>query len=120
MPPVMFGFASPQIVHAGLLPYTPLMWFLQDEFGHCQSPGRLVWEKVTADIPGFGVWHIGQLDLLAKTTLSVWFLHPGFEQCQSPGWPRPPGPPLPCPPICWYWAYAGADGWPGGGGGWPA
>mmetsp|Transcript_96741 Transcript_96741/g.260122 ORF Transcript_96741/g.260122 Transcript_96741/m.260122 type:complete len:96 (+) Transcript_96741:296-583(+) len=55
MPPgVMFGFASPQKLHMGLLPYTPLMWFLQDWFGHCQSPGRLVWEKVTAALPGLG------------------------------------------------------------------
>mmetsp|Transcript_80702 Transcript_80702/g.203054 ORF Transcript_80702/g.203054 Transcript_80702/m.203054 type:complete len:93 (-) Transcript_80702:753-1031(-) len=36
---------------------------------------------------------MGQIILLAKTTLSVWFLQLGFEQCQSPGWPRPRGPP---------------------------
>jgi len=42
----------------------------------------------------FGVPQIGQLDLLAKTTLSRWFLQPEFAQCQSPGRPRgPPGAP---------------------------
>jgi len=99
MPPG-FGFGVPQIVQWDLLAYTPFVWFLHAELGHCQSPGRPFVCAGTAmpnadiscapiaaamPMPGLGVPQIGHVDLLPKTTLCVAFLHAGLGQCQSPG-----------------------------------
>mmetsp|Transcript_19795 Transcript_19795/g.57590 ORF Transcript_19795/g.57590 Transcript_19795/m.57590 type:complete len:204 (-) Transcript_19795:200-811(-) len=108
------GLGVPQIGQLDLLAYTTFsLWFLQDGFAQCQSPGRTpccvgiiamppaqppgIWtnccgcgdgigtlRRGAIGAAGFSVPQMGQADLLPYTTFSVWFLQSTFGQCQSP------------------------------------